>query len=106
MLISNIEYFRISTEIGSDFCCMGNYRFMSKWWKVGNGWGPCLVKLSHCQDLNDIEFHCMVDILGITYKENTDEKDYKMAVNMNKSVGFEWKIDDELTMLRMKKMSE
>ena len=102
---SNIKYIRLSGIIGSNLSPTKG-KFMCKWWATGNGHGCWLKKLSDCKDSDNIEFHCMVDILGIKYKANTGHLDYKMVIKMNKSIKYEWQIDDELQMKELNCMDE
>ena len=101
---STIEYFTVSGEIGCHLSSV-NAKFLRRWTKIGSGWGFTVHKLMDCKDLKDIEFHCVLDILGIKYKDDADKSDYKMAINVSKSAEYEWKID-QLQMEQLKNMHQ
>ena len=87
---TNIAYFITSTEVGCE-----SFSQTTKWadrsWKNSQGNGVPIAKLSDCQHMTQIDFHWMVDVLSIKYKDWTP--DYKTELTFDQHVKYKWKID-------------
>ena len=101
---SNIEQFTMFLEFGCDTFQAGNKAMVicTDECKFFNG----LCTLAQCQNLAVIDFSCLVRILHIKYKEDSDNEiiDFRTEIKMNKYVEYEWKIDDEQQMERIRNM--
>ena len=91
---SNIKYFIMSVEAGYDSC----QKCICRFWETGQLYGNPIEKLSDFKDATKLEFYCMVDVLAIKYKQDSDEPDYKLDLKLSKQVQYEWKIDDKSLM--------
>ena len=98
---SDIEYFIMSAEIGCDSTPCTS-RCIVQWSEKGKFVGSVVGKLLDCIDMTQIEFHCMIDILAIKYYKYAKKLDYKMEYSFNKHVEYVWKLDDKLSMERIR----
>ena len=66
-LPSDIEFITIYCEICYETTNRSD-KFMRKWSQTGAGQALFACLFSQCKNFKQIDFHCMVEILGIKYK--------------------------------------
>ena len=98
---SDVEHFIVSTTRGCETTSV-NLTSVRKRWNEGQRQGGLLMKSSDYHDKAKLDFYCIIDILAIKYRENSDFQDYKMEFKMHKHIEYEWKINDKQTMKAIK----
>ena len=97
---SNIVYFIFYGHVGCDLTSTNN-KFLSRFKNGKNAQGTTIGKFADCQHMENMEFYCMVDILGIKYNFKSD---YKTMLKLSKHIKYEWKIDDKSQMEKIKNL--